>query len=81
MRRQWKSRESGPEITLSSSRTSLGCNSIILTTLSQGGPLNFSRQLVTHTRRPSRYARPQTAPSHRERMRWSIAATDEFMGV
>ena len=47
----------------------------------QGGPLNFSRQLITHTRRSSRYARSQTASRHGGRMRWSIAATDEFVGV
>ncbi len=47
----------------------------------QGGPFNFSRQVITHTRRSSRFGRQETASRLRERMRWSIAPTDEFVGV
>ena len=50
-------------------------------TFRRDGPVNLSRQLITRTRRSSRYARSQTALRHRERIRWSIAATDEFVGV
>ena len=39
------------------------------------------RQVITHTRRSSRCARSQTTSSFRERIRWSIAPTDEFVGV
>ena len=42
---------------------------------------NFSRQVITRTRRSSRFGRPETASKLRERMRWSIAPTDEFVGV
>ncbi len=47
----------------------------------QGEPVNFSRQVITHTRRSSRFGRSQTASRLRERRRWSIAPTDEFVGV
>ncbi len=47
----------------------------------QGEQFNFSRQVITHTRRSSRYARSQTASELRERMRWSITPTDEFVEV
>ncbi len=47
----------------------------------QGEPFNFSRQMITHTRRSSRFGRAQTASRLRVRMRWSIAPTDEFVGV
>ncbi len=47
----------------------------------QGEPFNFSRQVITHTRRSSRFGRPQTASGLRERLRSSIAPTEEFVGV
>ncbi len=46
-----------------------------------GGLSNFSRQVITHTRRSSRFGRQETASRLRERTRWSIAPTDEFVGV
>ncbi len=47
----------------------------------QGDPFDFSRQAITDTRRSSRFGRHQTAARLREWMRWSIAPTDEFVGV
>ncbi len=47
----------------------------------QGEPFNFSRQVITHTRRSSRFGRPQIASRLRERMCWSISPIDEFVGV
>jgi hypothetical protein len=47
----------------------------------KGKPFDFSRQVIMHTRRTSRFGRPQTASSLRAWMRWPIAPTDEFVGV
>ncbi len=47
----------------------------------QGEPFNFSPQVITHTRRSSRFGRPPTASRLRERMRWSIALTNESVDV
>jgi hypothetical protein len=49
--------------------------------LGGGNRSTSPRQVISHTRRSSRYIWPQTTSSFRERTRWSIAPTDEFVGV
>ena len=46
----------------------------------QGEPFNFSRQVITHTRRSSRFGRPQSVSGLRERKRWSIGSDRRVCG-
>jgi hypothetical protein len=47
----------------------------------RGESFNFSRQVITHTRRSTRGARSRTAARLREPMSWPIAPTDRLTGV